>query len=519
MTQLPASPDLSHLRKQAKHLLRDALAGESAALNRFVASLPVARVIGLPALAHDELKLHDAQSVVAREYGFVSWAELKRYVEWKQSDRADRLNAWLKWVYEGNARERRLAVRMLREEPESFQGDVWLGCATGDAALVEAALSRDKDWGNRPGGPLGMPPLVAVTHSKLILERSFATGFEAGLLACVRLLLRNGADVDSSWTNTRFPDSPLSALYGAAGVNHNVAMTKLLLEAGANPNDNESLYHSVESPDPTCTHLLIAAKARVTGTNAIGRVLDYDKLALLRLLLEHGGDARERPWIHSAISRGRSIEHVRTLMDAGADLRATDKHGVSVYALAQTLGRTDVLELLRNAGIEEPLGEEDQFVAACSRGDEEAARAILERVPNILSRLKPRQLQSMPDLAAIGNQRSVRTMLVLGWPREVKSGWGATALNLAVYQGDSEMARLLLENGADWRTLHSFGDNVIGTLSYSSQADNIEGEAPLDFVGCARVLMEFGVPLAEDENHSFSEEVTEFLDSRRLRTS
>ena len=512
MTQLPASPDLSHLKKQAKHLLRDALAGELTALNRFVETLPVVRSMGLTALGFRDLKLHDAQSVVAREYGFLSWTELKGYVEWKQTDKGEQLKRWLDWAYQGNKRERRLAVHMLREEPALFRGDPWLACALGDATTIQATIAHDRDWVNQPGGPQGMPPLIAVTHSKLILEDSF----EAGLLTCARLLLEHRANVDCTWINAEFPDSPLSALFGAAGHTHNVPMTKLLLNAGANPNDNESLYHSVESPDPTCTHLLLAANARVVGTNAIGRVLDYDKLDLLQLLLKQGGDAREQPWIHSAMTRGRSIEHIQALVNAGADVRGTDKHGVTVYALAQALGRIDVLELLREAGIEEPLSEEEQFVAACSRGDEEQARAILSVTPDIFSRLSTRQLRAMADLAAIGNQRAVHTMLEVGWPREVLSGWGATALNLAVFQGDSEMARLLLQSGADWRTLHSYGDNVIGTLSYASQAEDMEGAAPRDYVGCAQVLVAFGVTL-KDDDHSFSEEVTEYLDTLRLR--
>jgi ankyrin repeat protein len=513
VTQLPAAPDLSHLKKQAKHLLRDALAGGPVALTRFAETLPVVRTIGIEALAQHELKLHDAQSVIAREYGFLSWTELKRYVEWKQIDHDERLKSWLKWTYEGNARERRLAVRMLREEPEFFQSDPWLACATGDAAAVEATLIQDKGWANRRGGPLNMPPLVAVTHSKLILEN----GFETGLLHCARLLPEHGADVDSSWTDARFPDSPLSALYGAAGKSHHIAMTQLLLDANANPNDNESLYHSIEAPDPACTHLLLAAGARVVGTNAIGRVLDYDKLDILKLLLQHGGDATEQPWVHSAITRGRSIEHIQVLINAGADLRATDKNGVNVYALAQSHGRSDVLALLHNAGIQEPLSEEERFVAACARGDEAEARTILTRVPEILSRLSDKQLRAMPDLAWIQNHNAVRTMLALGWPREVKSGWGATALNMAVFQGDAEMADLLLEHGADWRTPHGYGDNVVGTLSYASQAEDIDDGPARDCVGCARALITHGMPLPDSEHYTFSSEVTEYFDSLRLK--
>ena len=101
-----------------------------------------------------------------------------------------------------------------------------------------------------------MTPLVAVTHSILILE----TAFEGPLLNSAKLLLHYGANVNSSWTNAKWPDSPLSALYGAAGRTHHVGMLKLLLNTGANPDDNESLYHSLESQDSTCTRLLLDAE-------------------------------------------------------------------------------------------------------------------------------------------------------------------------------------------------------------------------------------------------------------------
>jgi ankyrin repeat protein len=541
MTQLPASPDLDHLKKQAKQLLRDARASEPTALLRFAQTLPAVRGLTLADLAHRALKLHDAQSVLAREYGYKSWIDLSSFVAWKHGNRAERLKSWAGWVYQGNLRERRFALRMMQEEPALFapaslaQDPVhgpWLACATGDAAALAEALRREGGnaprlvrWINQPSGPLQMPLLVAVTHSQLIRE----PGFEAGLLACAALLLQHGADPDSSWMSPispDWPDTPLSALYGAAGRAYNATLTRLLLDAGANPDDNESLYHSCESPDPACTQLLLAAGARVTGTNAIGHILDFDKPQLLKSMLEHGGDAAERPWIHHAILRGRSIEHIRILIDAGADPRAIDSDGISLLRYAQFHGRTDVVEILHSAGISESLTLEEQFIAACARADEPAARAILNSIagdtpgtaPDIFSRLTARQLETMPQLAAVGQLEPVRTMLNLGWPREVKFGWGATALNHAVICGDAAMAALLLESGADWRTQHNFKNNVLGTLSWASTQESSDEPGPGDFVGCARSLLSHGVPLSALEGYNFSPEVTRFFDSVRFGT-
>ena len=118
-------------------------------------------------------------------------------------------------------------------------------------------------------------------------------------MACADLLLRAGADanarVGSRWppASLQAPDAaqPLSALYGAAGANRHAGMTRLLLDAGADPNDGESLYHALGSLE--CTRLLLEAGARVPGTNALHRVLDGDDLPALRLLLDHGADPHE----------------------------------------------------------------------------------------------------------------------------------------------------------------------------------------------------------------------------------
>jgi ankyrin repeat protein len=511
MPDLSARPNLDHLRRQAKRLLRDARAGEATALQRFSANLPAARDgLGTAALAQDAFRLHDAQSVVAREHGFRSWTELKRYVEWALSAAAERLSRWLRFVFERQARERALALRMLREEPSLVGGDPWLACVVGDVDRIERALGDDPGFANRPGGPDAMPPLAAVTCSQLIREPAF----EQPLLASARLLIDHGADVDGRWTDPRFPDDPLSVLYGAAGRTHHAGMTKLLLDAGADPNDNESLYHSVESRDAACTRLLLAAGARVGGTNAVARALDYDRPESLRMLLADRGEATDRHWLHHAILRGRSASDIRTLVEAGADLTAQDRAGASVYRFASLSGRQDVVALLRERGVTEELTAEDAFVAACASGQEAAARALLEARPDMIPSLGERQLETMPQLAALGRHEAVHIMLSLGWPREVKTAWHATALNLAIFVGDAAMVRLLLEHGADWRTQHGHGDNALGTLSFASRANDVGDPAPRDYAGCAAALVDHGVPASAFAGYGFSPEVADLLDDR-----
>lgn len=79
--ELPVRPNLEHLKSQAKDLLDASRRKEREALERFRDALPAARGASDERIAAMQLALHDAQSVIAREYGFASWAELRARVE------------------------------------------------------------------------------------------------------------------------------------------------------------------------------------------------------------------------------------------------------------------------------------------------------------------------------------------------------------------------------------------------------------------------------------------------------
>jgi diguanylate cyclase (GGDEF)-like protein len=75
---LPQVPHLDHLKHQARALQRGTRLAEPEALGRVAASHP--RFAELASVS-SSISLGDAQLVVAREYGFASWARLKAHVE------------------------------------------------------------------------------------------------------------------------------------------------------------------------------------------------------------------------------------------------------------------------------------------------------------------------------------------------------------------------------------------------------------------------------------------------------
>jgi len=78
-SRLPASPNLSQLKRQARELHKAHQEGDVTVCGRIQKAHPrfsqVSDVLGQP------FSLRDAQLVIAREYAFVSWSKLKEYVE------------------------------------------------------------------------------------------------------------------------------------------------------------------------------------------------------------------------------------------------------------------------------------------------------------------------------------------------------------------------------------------------------------------------------------------------------
>lgn len=79
--QLPARPNIEHLKGQAKSLLADLNSGLEFAAQCFIDHLPEARSLSIAEVQGKSYRLADAQSVIARRNGFDSWAQLSKHVE------------------------------------------------------------------------------------------------------------------------------------------------------------------------------------------------------------------------------------------------------------------------------------------------------------------------------------------------------------------------------------------------------------------------------------------------------
>ena len=110
--------------------------------------------------------------------------------------------------------------------PQSLLTIPGLPARSATKPALRQATQADPSWVNRNGGPLQLPPLFAVAHSSLLR----VDAFRERLHRCAQLLIAAGADVNqhifSRWQPGSLdkPDQncPLSALYGAAGSNHDL---------------------------------------------------------------------------------------------------------------------------------------------------------------------------------------------------------------------------------------------------------------------------------------------------------
>jgi hypothetical protein len=296
-------------------------------------------------VASDKALRHaDFLHVIAREEGHDSWPKLKFAVESAAMSRAEKAERLKVALYQGQHWK---TDRLLAEDPTLKDDNLGLQIALYDLEAVRVAVDRDPEAAVRPVGIRS--PILHLAFSKEI-HRS--PGKEADMMAIAELLVASGADVNDGYPFQPGDKDMLTALYGALCHADNFTLGRWLLEQGADPNDNECLYHATELEHTRALELLLKHNARPDGTNALPRALDFEDEVKVRLLLEAGADPNVTvpdqpgglplntiPALHHAVRRGRSAAIVELLLEFGADAKAVWQ-GHTPYALARIYGNT-----------------------------------------------------------------------------------------------------------------------------------------------------------------------------------
>jgi hypothetical protein len=341
---------------------------------------------------------------------------------------------------------------LLEAEPQLASFDLFTACACGEAQAVERFLARDPAAANAKGGPLGHEPILYACFSRFLRADPARRD---GILRVVRLLLDGGADANASfWIEGEKQRWLQTTLYGAGGIANNLALLTMLLDAGAavDERDLEVVYHTVEFPDPACLRLLLErGKPPIQQVKyCLGRATDFEYPRHIALLLAAGADPNfrvnwdgERTQLHKAVYLDRSVEIIRMLVDGGGDVNAVDQRGISVLRSAVRNGNEQVVALLRSRGAVDPnvtdtdarRGDPMTLCLAASRDDVASIDRLLDGGADVNG-------PSAPDQTP--------------------------PLHWAAWRGRFNAVRRLVERGADFHWVNSYGGAALGTAIHGS---------------------------------------------------
>jgi ankyrin repeat protein len=517
MATLPAHPNLDQLRHQAKDLLRAAQSGDEAAGERIRA-------------VSARLTLSAAQLVIARSYGFSSWARLKAEVAARSASLEEKAAAFV----EASIRDLtgRVAPRMLAETPELATHGFATALVLGDAVRVGEEIRRDPAAATRPDPRTGWTPLHAVCASRW---HHLDPGRKAGLAATAMILLDAGAD-----PNARIGPAGRTPLFCATAVASSVpcsdAIIQLLLERGAVVQDDD-LYMAAFSRDDgrRCLRLLLghAPDVAASATTALSAPVSTGDTEAVRALLEGGVDPRryadnepgqEMSAVYAAVRDGSPAELIGLLITYGADPGLPGPDGHSPAWLAAVRGRDDLAGLLGEEG-----SDTAGFVAVCMRGDRAAAAGLVAADPGLVGRLAEAELASLVHAAEAGNETAVSLMLDLGFPIGARRAGssdddGAAALHAAAYAGSVPVVRLLLDRGAEVGARDGRWESTALDWAIVGSGERPATSPHPDWTGTVLALLAAGAPtegitLSPEDPKPPSPEVAELLRAHGADTS
>lgn len=486
---LPENANLEHLKNQAK-LVRDLIrSGDSGALSMVDEFHP-----SLDSSIPDALtrfKLSDAQLIVARMYRCGDWKDLRQHLKevtnFNFTPRSEKRDfdfeaepfvalACLHYGSTGPNTHERLerAHQLLAANPTLATESIEALATVGAHEELAARLDRDPRLVTKPCGPNSWPPLLYATYSRIEHSRIESSRTEPSALKTehsdwsavetVKVLLARGAGPNAGFLWQGLVP-PFTALTGTFGNGENgeprhpdrFTIARLLLEAGADPNDGQALYN-----------------------NGIGGE-NHDDPRHLRLLYEYGlGTPQDGPWyervgnqlldpadllyheLEAAAWRGRPNQ-MEFLIEIGLDLdRPVGRSQQTPARLAAKQGHAEVLQLLADQGIDVRLSPSDQFLSHVRSGNGNELKKMLAD-SNFADTARTDHSDAAKAVAT--SAISVLPILVAnGFDIDKRSGGsGTSALHEAAQSNDVALAEALIENGAD--------PNIRDTFVYATPLD------------------------------------------------
>lgn len=501
---LPARPNLEHLKRQAKDLLKSQQSGEAVALRRFEEHHP-----RTSRSATATRSLSDAQLVIAREYGFASWAKLKQHVESIRPG-PDNPHELFRRAFEDQdaTRFRELLERFpeakaLIDEPiAAFDSPAIVQVRTRGMldALLEAGAdinARSRWW----AGGFGLLDSADPDLAAYAIERGATVDVHAAARLGMFDKLRELIAADPKLVHARGGDGQTPLHFAST-----VEIAKLLLDRGADLDardvDHESTpaQHMIRDRQEIvrflvqrgCRTDLLMASA-LGDADLVGRHLDADPGCIHWRVDDQ----------HFPMTDRRA---------GGTIYRWTLGWHVSAHDVARQFGHHGVFRLLL-----ERSPAEVKLLAHGWAGDQTAVESLLGGDPGVANRLSAAQQSQVAHAARNNDAAAVRVMLAAGLPVAAPGQHRATPLHWAAFHGNSEMTRAILRHEPPLEpTDADFHATPLGWAIHGS----VHGWhcRTGDYATTVELLLAAGARLPAEERDA-SEAVKDVLQRRRAKST
>ena len=493
--QLPAKPNLEHLKKQAKQLLHDFELDDPTAIEQF-------RSLASVSLAP---KLADAQHVIAREYGFANWATLKEHVD----SLTRRLTPFELLCAAIRASDAARVAGVLERYPElrekiddplpdyGFgQHALFAAVQRSDQATIDVLLHAGANIQKRTewwAGGFGLLDDCDKSLVEFLTERGAVLDAHSASRLGMFAKLREFVAADLSVVHARGGDGQTPLHYAST-----IEIAEFLLANGADIDAKD-----VDHESTPAQYMLRVGQARH---------FPADRKPIARYLVARG--CRTDILMAAALGdMGLVRRHlqtdpasIRTRVDEEYFPKQDPRSGGTIYLyslgryrtphqVARDFGHEEIFQfLMRQSPADVKLEQ------ACELGDEELFRTLLGSRPDMVQNLSDADRRRLTDAAQNNNTAAVRLMLGAGWPVDTKGEYNMTPLQWAAWHGNAEMVREILRYrpGLELRD-NDHGITALGSALHGSMNGWHRDRG--DYVATVEALLDAGAkapPVSDD---------------------
>jgi ankyrin repeat protein len=462
---MAAPLNLEQLKKRAKELKRSVDDGSIVGAVRIQRSVPGRDRVSVSQILSEGVKLSEAQLVVAREAGYVSWPRLRQALEFDNLSDAECTDVLVKACIGGDSgRVQEILATRKNLVRDSLAVALCIAASSAPGLLATGDI---KDVINDDVGPLNWPALMYVCASRFGADDADIRRQRRDLAA---QLIELGADVNAGVKEASSPRGYSTVLGAAIGQAEDVELARLLLDAGADIDDGPTLYEgcamweAVRHQNTDSLDLLLSRNPPVWHRcHALPQSLQFNHEAMVDSLLANEADPNwtmgvwgfDGSCLHEAVVLDVSPAIVQKLLAAGAHVDFDDRAGRTALQLAVCLNRQALAQVLVDNGASEarirPL---DQAIGACFSGKSLADLSTFDSLSDDDHLWVCRAIRwGSPGIA--------QQLIIGGLNVNAVDDDGMMALHLAVLSGDEETCRCVIDNGGDTGTLNFEGKSAM----------------------------------------------------------